>query len=48
MTSGLLRVIPASEAAQARRSARLDFCSRFASVMGYPLSEADAERWWPE
>lgn len=47
MTSGLLRVIPASEAAELRRLHREDFAVRFLGAMGHPLPGQDAERWWP-
>lgn len=46
--TGLLRVVPASEAAAARRVARWDFCSRFESAMGHPVPAQEVERWWPE
>lgn len=47
MTNGLLRVIPASEAAEVRRLHREDFQLRYYRLTGHPLSMDDAWRWWP-
>jgi len=47
VTTGLLRLLPASEAADARREHRADFAARFLARTGHPLPAEDAERWWP-
>lgn len=45
--TGLLRLVPASEAAEVRREHREDFQLRFYRATGHPLPMEDAYRWWP-
>lgn len=44
--SGLLRTLTPDQAEQARREHRADFAARFAGVMGYPVPEAELDRWY--
>lgn len=47
VASGLLRIVPASEAAEARRYHAADFAARYLNATGHALPVEDCLRWWP-